>query len=81
MTAMQRDRRRLLCAGLLLAAGAPWARAAVGNGDRKAALVIGNADYRVGALKNPVNDAQAVADSLRGLGFDVVLRRTRRCAR
>jgi hypothetical protein len=28
----------------------------------------------VGVLKNPVNDAQAVAGSLRGLGFDVVLR-------
>jgi uncharacterized caspase-like protein len=73
--AMHVGRRRLLCAGLLLAAGvAGGAKAAVGNGDRKAALVIGNADYRVGALKNPVNDAQAVADSLRGLGFDVMLR-------
>jgi len=42
--------------------------------ERRAALVIGNADYRVGALKNPVNDAQAVAASLRGLGFEVTLR-------
>ena len=37
------------------------------------ALVIGNAAYRVGALKNPVNDAQAVAGALKGLGFDVAL--------
>ena len=42
--------------------------------ERKAALVIGNAAYRVGALKNPVNDAQAVAAQLRELGFEVVLR-------
>ena len=36
------------------------------------ALVIGNKDYTAGALKNPVNDAEAVANALggrSGLGF------------
>ncbi len=42
--------------------------------DRKLALVIGNGNYRNGPLKNPVGDAKVVADSLRTLGFDVVLR-------
>jgi len=39
----------------------------------RVALVIGNAKYEsaVGALKNPVNDAKAVAKELRGLGFSV----------
>jgi uncharacterized caspase-like protein len=36
----------------------------------KVALVIGNAQYEsVGALKNPVNDAQDICDALRSLGF------------
>jgi uncharacterized caspase-like protein len=64
--------RRRLCAAALLACGGAGARAAAA--ERQVALVIGNADYRVGALKNPVNDAQAVAGSLKGLGFDVTLR-------
>ena len=65
--------RRRLCAAMAGAAlGLPaWAAAAAGQ---KAALVIGNANYRVGALKNPVNDAQAVAGTLRRLGFDVTQR-------
>ncbi len=64
-------RRR--CAALAGAAlGLPtWAATAAGQ---KAALVIGNANYRVGSLKNPVNDAQAVATTLRTLGFDVTQR-------
>jgi uncharacterized caspase-like protein len=76
---MRADRRRL-CASLLLGAlglGSTAASAtalAPANGERKAALVIGNSAYRVGALKNPVNDAQAVAASLRALGFEVTLR-------
>jgi carboxyl-terminal processing protease len=81
-TTMDIDRRRLCAAALLACAGArgraatvPGAQAASGAADeRQVALVIGNAAYRVGALKNPVNDAQAVAGALRGLGFDVSLR-------
>jgi tetratricopeptide (TPR) repeat protein len=40
---------------------------------KKLALVIGNAHYQnVNALKNPVNDARAIASSLRNLGFEVM---------
>ena len=82
---MQLARRRL-CSGLVVAsalapchAARTWTLAQAGvappnQDERKAALVIGNSAYRVGALKNPVNDAQAVAASLRTLGFDVMLR-------
>ena len=79
---MDLDRRRL-CAAALLACGGAHGRAATLPGaqaastvadERQVALVIGNAAYRVGALKNPVNDAQAVAGALRGLGFEVALR-------
>ncbi len=69
--------RRRLCtsaAALLAMAGGARGAAAAPPIERQVALVIGNASYRVGALKNPVNDAQAVAGALRGLGFDVALR-------
>src|SRR5258706_2567524 len=40
---------------------------------KRLALVIGNAHYQnVGPLKNPVNDARAIASSLRNLGFEVL---------
>ena len=72
---MDIDRRRLCAAALLACAGARprAATVAAAAGERQMALVIGNAAYRVGALKNPVNDAQAVAGALKGLGFDVAL--------
>lgn len=65
--------------GLSATGSAKSAPGAVGDGkgavgDGKVALVIGNAAYRVGPLKNPVNDAQLVGDNLRGLGFDVIQR-------
>ena len=83
--AMQPARRRFCMAALLACAGGPgWSAAASLPGpagaasavadDRRAALVIGNSAYRVGALKNPVNDAQAMAGSLRALGFEVTQR-------
>jgi uncharacterized caspase-like protein len=74
---MNAQRRRCItalgfaAAAPLLAALPAASRAAAGS---RVALVIGNADYRVGALKNPVNDAHAVAASLRGLGFAVTHR-------
>ncbi len=76
--------RRRLTAALL---GGPLARGALAalpvlgavgpahgasHGPRKA-LVIGNADYRVAPLANPVNDARLVAGTLRDLSFDVIL--------
>ena len=56
--------------GLAYASGA----SAVQPSGSRIALVIGNADYGNGALKNPVNDARAVADKLEKLGFKVLLR-------
>jgi hypothetical protein len=43
-------------------------------GERRVALVIGNAAYDQAPLKNPVNDARAIAAALRELKFDVVER-------
>jgi uncharacterized caspase-like protein len=74
---MDAQRRRLVAAfggwaaAPLLAAACASARAASG---RRVALVIGNAAYKVGELKNPVNDAQAIAGSLRTMGFEVTQR-------
>jgi hypothetical protein len=42
---------------------------------KRVALVIGNAEYpRVQRLLNPRNDAEDMADTLKSLGFDVILR-------
>ena len=38
------------------------------------ALVIGNSSYAEAPLANPVNDAKLMAETLRGLGFDVIER-------
>jgi hypothetical protein len=40
--------------------------------EHRVALVIGNADYAVAPLRNPVNDARAMAATLRDLGFEVL---------
>jgi len=57
-------------AGLALIAVAASAQAPL---DIRVALVIGNAAYEgAGALVNPVNDAHAMADTLKHLGFSVV---------
>lgn len=42
--------------------------------DKRTALVIGNATYAAGSLKNPANDAAAMAKTLTSLSFDVTLR-------
>ncbi|MDG2344164.1 MAG: tetratricopeptide repeat protein, partial [Flavobacteriales bacterium] len=41
--------------------------------EKRLALVIGNANYEKGALKNPVNDALLMAKTLESLDFDVIL--------
>ena len=41
--------------------------------ENRLALVIGNADYTEGALHNPVNDANLIAQTLDSLNFDVIL--------
>jgi Caspase domain len=55
----------LLCTLTLAQAQAP---------EPRTALVVGNADYAFGALSNPINDAGAVAKSLREAGFAVTLK-------
>jgi len=42
--------------------------------EQRVALVIGNGRYHAEPLKNPVNDARAMADKLKRLGFAVVFR-------
>jgi hypothetical protein len=42
------------------------------NLNQRVALVIGNSDYKMGPLLNPVNDARAMAKALQGTGFDVI---------
>jgi uncharacterized caspase-like protein len=60
----------VVCAGTALAmpAGAAPPEARI-------ALVIGNGEYASGRLANPANDARLMAESLRGLGFEVLSRR------
>jgi uncharacterized caspase-like protein len=41
----------------------------------RVALVIGNSAYPSGPLRNPANDAELMADTLRKVGFDVIERR------
>jgi tetratricopeptide (TPR) repeat protein len=41
--------------------------------EKRLALVIGNSNYDVGELKNPVNDAKLIAKTLDSLGFDTML--------
>ena len=41
---------------------------------RRVALVIGNGDYAKMPLKNPVNDARYMAELLKSMGFDLILR-------
>jgi len=43
------------------------------NPNGRVALVIGNGEYKSSPLRNPVNDATAIAQSLKGMGFDVIL--------
>ncbi len=46
-----------------------------GQSDQKRiALIIGNSHYQSRSLRNPVNDAQDIARTLRNLGFSVMLK-------
>lgn len=40
--------------------------------NKKVALVVGNSDYLIGPLKNPVNDARAIKKALEKTGFEVL---------
>lgn len=52
---------------------APPVPAVAADPGKKLALVIGNAAYREAPLKNPVNDARALAAKLQSLGFEVMI--------
>ncbi|MCC6468348.1 MAG: caspase family protein [Alphaproteobacteria bacterium] len=62
---------RVLAAALLVVAGLSSAGHAQ---QKRVALVIGNAAYRQNELRNPVNDARAMAATLRQAGFQVIQR-------
>ena len=68
----------LLGAALLALPGQAPAQTTPGNlalsqsSEHRVALVVGNAAYRDSPLKNPVNDARAMRDKLKSLGFAVV---------
>lgn len=52
--------------------------ALLAQAERRVALVVGNGAYEnAGPLRNPVNDARSVAESLRRVGFDVMLTENR----
>lgn len=55
---------------LLVFGGTPAYAATV----KRVALVVGNGKYPTAPLKNPVNDARAMAKTLKELGFEVTLR-------
>ena len=66
-------------AGLFLPATHAWVWAQTPQGAQllklpKIALVIGNGKYRQSPLKNPVNDARAIGETLTSLGFEVTIR-------
>ncbi|HSA79856.1 MAG TPA: caspase family protein [Geminicoccaceae bacterium] len=70
-TAMVRSRWRVLFAVLLLipTLNAAWAQTTAG----RVALVVGNGQYvHAAPLPNPPRDAQAIAEQLRQLGFEVL---------
>ncbi|MBI3512684.1 MAG: caspase family protein, partial [Proteobacteria bacterium] len=56
-----------------VAAAAQPARAPAAA-EKRVALVIGNGAYKEAPLKNPVNDARAMATALQGLGFEIIKR-------
>ncbi len=58
----------VLIAALFLAIDISWCVPAAA---RNVALVIGNANYKIGVLKNPKRDAAVIADRLKDLGFEV----------
>ena len=62
----------LLACACLIAQAQP--RTAATGAEHRIALVIGNSNYKDAPLANPVNDATAIAKTLQGLGFKVILR-------
>lgn len=71
MAIRRRDVLQVLSAAM---AAAALPTLAAGPTESRVALVIGNGAYKSAPLKNPVGDAQAVAASLKMLGYSVTLR-------
>ena len=73
------SRRAFIQSGILAAGGVlyPWAGAFAQSRSLlrspKRALVIGNSRYKQSPLRNPSNDAKAIAEALKRTGFDVTL--------
>jgi uncharacterized caspase-like protein len=65
---------RVVLAGLLglLAVATSVGAYDLTSGQSRLALVIGNAAYPESPLRNPVNDAEAIATTLKSLGFQVL---------
>lgn len=59
---------------LIVAVPASHLNSAWASEGRRVALVVGNAAYHEAPLRNPVNDARALAAALREQGFEVLLR-------
>ncbi len=51
------------------------ANALSSSSPERTALVIGNSDYSQGRLRNPINDAEDIAEVLQSAGFDVILKK------
>lgn len=69
-------RRQAALLAVLLSATLPATLPA--QAERRVALIIGNGAYEnVGPLRNPVNDARAMAQTLSSMGFTVLLRENR----
>jgi len=64
--------QRLLQGALVAACLLTFSAAAQAPVDIRIALVIGNSAYANAPLVNPANDARAMGDTLRGLGFTVI---------
>lgn len=65
--------RALLCLLVIVSSAGVQAQSS-DAAERRVALVVGNASYRTSPLKNPQNDAHAVASALRKLNFEVIER-------
>ncbi|MBW1713269.1 MAG: caspase family protein, partial [Deltaproteobacteria bacterium] len=79
---MRLTQRGLVLALVLLLAWPAWGAErrisrtagsqAAPDSERRLALVIGNGAYKTSPLRNPVNDARAMASTLKSVGFEVV---------
>ena len=66
--------RLLVVAALVLIFATSTGPATGATPEPRIALVIGNSAYKDAPLANPVNDARLMAETLRGLGFEVIER-------